>query len=182
MIMRTSMSRFWLIVVLLATLGGCSDRTSVVPEDFTQLATEGFSLSHPQDWEVLENTPLDAQVAGPPRTSNIRPQAAVTVDQRFAGDFDNAVDGIDELGGLLYQDGRQTISDEKLEVTGARRARLLEATWTMTTRDGSTVQMRQYDLFALTRDNLLIYLAVNSAASDFDESRFRAIIGSFAVA
>jgi hypothetical protein len=172
----------WLVLALAATaLGGCASGVASLPGGFTRYDAGRFSVAYPRDWRVAHRSEAAVQVLGPVGEGDVRHQLIIEVDHQFAGDFDNAVDGVDELGGLLYQKDRKTVRDEEVAVAGAPRARLLESTWTAESPAHEEVRMRQYDLFALTRDHILIYLTVNSAAPDFDEARFRAIVGSFAV-
>lgn len=166
------------VLLALLALGACSGGEAAVPDGFVTLERPVFSLAHPQGWERVLDTDDAVQVRGPAGEGDIQPAATIRVDREFSGDFDHAVDGVDELGALTARPDRDLIRDEPIDVDGAEQARLLEATWDAAD-DG--VPMRAYDVFALTPDGLLVYLSVVSAESDFDESTSRSIVDSLSV-
>lgn len=170
-----------LAVALLLVLAACGGGGTQVPEDYVAVDRPVFAVAHPQDWEreVDEEEALVAR--GPIGEGNMQQVVTVEVDRRFSGDFDGAVDGMDELGAMFQRQDRELVQDTSADVAGAEQARMLEATWTVTNSEGEEVRMRGYDVFALTPDRLFVYLAVLSAESDFDEALFTQIVDSFEV-
>lgn len=169
--------RTW-TTVLLATLvaAGCTAGAADPPARFQRISGNGFTLFYPQDWRVRDEQPDRILVEGTPGMGDIIPGAEAVRDTSFRGDFDVAVDGFNDQANLLRYKDREVVSDRALRIAGAEQARLVESTWT----SEHGIPMRQLDLFALAPGGEAVYyLGVNSAAADFDEPLFRAIVESF---
>lgn len=173
--------RALIVLVLVLGLAACNRATADVPEDFSTVDRPVFAVSHPQEWERMVDEEEKLEVRGPIGEGNIQRALTVEVDRQFSGDFDNAVDGIEELGALMRRDDRDLRRDEPVDVPGAERARMLEGTWSVTNSAGDDVAMRGIDVFALTPEGLMVYLSVFSAESDYDEETAEQILGSFEV-
>lgn len=172
--------RVALAVASLALAAGCSSGTSQhdVPEGFAAVEGVSFRLLHPQSWEVAGTASARVQAAGAPAEGGIAPAITATLDERFDGDFDTAVDGVLALA-QLQQPQRVVVGERAPDIAGAVAARLVESTWVAEGDDGTDVAMRQWDLFTVDEHDELVVTTVNGPASALDADAARALLAGF---
>lgn len=163
-----------MLVVLLAACGGGA------PSGFARHDGGTFTVDHPEGWQVGQGATDAFTALGEAGAGGVPQAAIVQVDPDFSGDFGVTVDGLNDLANVEFSE-RQVVADDALDVDGAQEGRLLQTAYRITADDGSTVDMRQFDLFALSGDETLHYLRVNAPSALFDEGLMRQIVDSFAL-
>lgn len=166
------------VLVVAGLLAACGGGTA--PEGFVRHDGETFALAHPEGWEVGQREGESFAALGETGAGGVRQAAIVQVDPGFSGDFGVTVDGLNDLADVEFTD-RQVVADDELDVEGAQAGRLLQTAYRTTAEDGATVDMRQFDLFALSGDETLHYLRVNAPRELFDGVALRQIVDSFAL-
>ena len=148
------------LVALAAAACGRAAAPAPVPDGFAAVDGTAFRIVHPDGWRVAGAGTGRVQAAGEPAAGGIAPAITARLDERFDGDFATAVDGVLALADL-QQPGRAVVATSDPAVPGARRARLVEATWVAEGDGGDAVPMRQWDLFTVDGADRLVYVAVN---------------------
>lgn len=171
-----------IVVVLMvaALLAGCGGQDEV-PEGFERFDSETFSVLHPQDWEVGQRADQGESLTifGETGPAGVRQAAIVKISPIFSGNFDVAMDGLNDLANIEFED-RELLQNVDVEVEGARQARLLESTYRGEGIDSDElVDMHQFDLFMVSQDEIVYYLRVNAPVELFEDETFRTIVDSF---
>lgn len=134
-----------------------------------------FSLSHPSDWEVLSQDETSLRVAAV-GGEEVRPSAAVTVDQVYNGGVDGletAATGTLTIANNIRENVEELDSDAP-DIPGAQAVRMVEATFTT----GNGVAVHHIDLFAIDGDGQLVYARTEAPRGEADPEMLRAIMSS----
>lgn len=167
----------WPVMMLLLLTTACSSAAGqqAVPEEFVTTQSQAFSLSHPADWEVVNDGDTELRVAAPGE-DQVRPSAAVTVDQVY----DDGVDGLDTavIGTLTVlnniRENVEELDTEAPDISGAQAVRLIESTFTT----GGGVDVHHIDLFAVNQDGQLVYARAEAPSAEADPEMLRAVVSS----
>ena len=138
--------RVW--VLLLTGCGGGGSESSAVPDGFETFDGQTFTFAHPAGWAgVAEGTTKGVQ--GPKGTGGLAPQAAVSSGQSPAVDFESIIAGY-KADQLTRRANWEIVSEEPVEIDGAKEARMTEARYDEVT-GGTTTPVRTIDLHVAHR-------------------------------
>ena len=127
--------------------------------------------------DVAEGTTEGVQ--GPKGTGGLAPQAAVSSGQSPAVDFESIIAGY-KADQLTRRANWEIVSEEPVEIDGAKEARMTEARYDEVT-GSTTTPVRTIDLHVRTEDGMLYDFLVRGPEADFDKDRLREAIDTFQI-
>ncbi|HUG84520.1 MAG TPA: hypothetical protein VMM13_08135 [Euzebya sp.] len=167
------------VLLLLLITAGCTDgEAGATPEGFTRHEAEGFSVSTPEGWTVRADQPDRLMVVGVATVEDSVEALDVKVGP-ISGDFDAAILGAIDPFRFGAVDDYQTIEEREVEVAGADRGFIFDATY----QDSDAAQRtRQWDVFAADEGgSQVVYLSLKAPEEVFDEAQMSAILSSLEV-
>ena len=164
-----------LLAVGCSFLGGGGE----IPDGFTAIERDVFTAAYPPGWNITADEPAQVAATGPDSVGNVFEGMLVQVDDEFFGDFDAAVQALIEPFRLLQAEGWEEIDDRELDVPGAVRSRLIDATYDSEIFDG---RMRQQSIMAIPEEGgPLVFLQIRTPADIFDEALAAQIVDSLSL-
>lgn len=166
-----------------ALLGACSSAGGAQapddPEGYTRHQADEHSFLYADGWERQPDEESGVvEFLGPEGTGDIRTGVRA---QRGPGLPDDAPMDVYvhqfHLNADLQLRDREVMSEDPVEVAGARDAMLVESRYVVPL-EGDEVPMRQFDLLVLTDDGASVNLRAAGPADDVGEDVLRTIVDS----
>jgi hypothetical protein len=155
--------------------GGSSSSSGGVPQGFKQLDGPGYTLAYPAGWQPLD-VAGNRGAQGPKGTGGLAPQAAVGRG-KVTAPLNLSVQGL-KADNRVRRAGYKVVRDAPYHLDGAKRARLVEATYNEVTGT-KTTPVRTIDVLAQTEGGEAFDLFLRAPTADFDRSGLRKVLGSF---
>lgn len=175
--MRVRTALALLLPLLLAACSGGSG--SEVPDGFSVLEREAYTVAYPSDWEITADEPGRVGITGVQQVSDVFESVIVQTDDTWSGDFDAVVRALVDPFRLFTVDDWQQTADEDIEIAGARYARLVEGTYASPEAEG---RIRTQFIIAIASDDApLVFVDLSAPESIFDESTAAQIRESLSV-
>ena len=172
--MRSKLTTILIATVLLvAGCGGEEPVASSVPQGFTELSGDGWSLAHPSGWQVSD-VAGGKLAQGARGTGGLAPQAGVASDPK-PPPFDLALEAFN-ADQTLKRAKRRVVRDEDFELAGAERARLIEADYLEVTSKTETTPVRVIDVLVRTEDGVQLDFLLRAPRADFDRARLHEVL------
>ena len=149
------------------------------PRRLRDLRRPTFTFAHPARLGGESRTGTTKGVQGPKGTGGLAPQAAVSSGQSPAVDFESIIAGF-KADQLTRRANWEIVSEEHVEIDGAKEARMTEARYDEVT-GSTTTPVRTIDLHVRTEDGMLYDFLVRGPEADFDSDRLRETIDTFRI-
>lgn len=174
-----------LLVMLAGCGGGSKSKPTPVPPGFTVYRGPDFELAYPTGWGKVTKKPSVTgsgtyyQVLGPGPQDGLPPQVGLGRG-RANGHFKTVVE-LNKTAEKATSTQWRLVDEHDVAVTGAKDAHLIETTYLLPLKTGTSVRTREIQLLVRTAHGTQMDLLVRAPAAQFNSLPLRKVVSAFRV-